>query len=240
MRLSEGWLLLRNAALVCGLTLVIVAPTGRLQNADREITRLVADLTRDGRVDTLSIRASSARPIDDREAWCNGGAKDTGRFEISVTLSGRTRRRTLLNDLFKESSLSFSAGLWTIVVADYNGDGRPDFNLGQYAGCNGWQYAIFTMLDDGRVTRLEVEGEWVRVADFANSTQGIRPIPGGFVAAWYDNSRGTIRTTYCWINATNRFALIRETVTHSTETKEPAASDAAGCGNRSNRSAKGR
>jgi len=198
----------------------------------REIARASADFNHDGRRDVLSIDALSPRPVTDRQPWCGAGRKDTGQVDVTVRLSGRTSRTTDLNALFRESSLSFTAGPWSIVLADYNGDGRPDFNLGQYGGCNGWAYAIFTVLDDGAVSRLEVSGGDVRVIDFANSTRALEPIRGGFVARWYDNSRGHVRSVYCWNASTNQFVLRNETVGDSTEvraTKQPVASNATGC-----------
>jgi hypothetical protein len=216
------------------LVVALTVSGGAAAQPRREIARAIADFDRDGHEDVLSIEALSARPINDRQPWCGAGRKDTGRVDVTVRLGGRNPRTTDLNALFKESSLSFTAGRWPVVVADYNGDGRPDFNLGQYGGCNGWSYAIFTVLDNGAVSRLEVVGGGVRVIDFANSTRALEPIRGGFVAKWYDNSRGHVRGVYCWSAPTNQFVLRRETVGDSTPqgTKQPAASSAAGCEDR--------
>src|SRR5512140_2889167 len=65
----------------------------------REIARLVADFNRDGRPDTLSIRALTRRPIRDTSAWCGAGVKDTGRFEAVVRFAVHQETRTLVNDL---------------------------------------------------------------------------------------------------------------------------------------------
>lgn len=210
---------------------VLMMSIGGATQARREIARASADFNHDGRPDVLSIAALSTRPVNDRQPWCGAGRKDTGRFDVTVRLGGRESRTTDLNTLFRESSLSFTAGRWSIVVADYNGDGRPDFNLGQYAGCNGWAYAIFTVLDDGAVSRLEVSGGEVRVTDFANSTGALERVHGGFVARWYDNSRGHVRGVYCWSAPTNQFVLRSETVGDSTaqSAKQPVASEATGC-----------
>jgi hypothetical protein len=90
------------------------------------------------------------------------------------------------------------------------------------------------VLDDGAVSRLEANGGGVRVTDFANSTSALEPIRGGFVATWYDNSRGHVRGVYCWSATMNQFLRRTETVGDSTApaTKQPAASNATGCNDR--------
>src|SRR5690348_9563590 len=112
---------------------MLMMSIGGAAQVRREIARASADFNHDGRPDVLSIEALSPRPVNDRQPWCGAGRKDTGRIDVTVRLSGGTSRTTALNVLFRESSLSFTAGRWSIVVADYNGDGQPDFNLGQYA-----------------------------------------------------------------------------------------------------------
>ena len=182
--------------------------------ADREVARAVADFNGDGRADVLSIRARSRRAILDTAAWCGAGAKDTGRFDAVMTLAGRPPTRTNLNDLFGGESLSFGATFWQIVAADYNGDGRLDFNLGQYASCNGWSYSVLSVMDDGSVIKRALRpARDIRVTDFANSTRKLAPVSGGgFRATWYDNSRGNVRTLYCWNSSAAQFVIAEEKV----------------------------
>src|SRR5690348_11968214 len=83
--------------------------SSRVLSQGREIARTTADLNRDGRPDVISIRSLSPRSVNDRQPWCGAGRKDTGRVDISVTLSGGMYRKTNLNSLLHEPSLSFSA-----------------------------------------------------------------------------------------------------------------------------------
>lgn len=213
-------------AVAGAMTLSPISHAARVQSS-REIARLVADFNRDRRPDTLSIRALSRRPIRDTSAWCGAGVKDTGRFEAVVRLAGHQEARTLLNDLFGGESLGFTAGRWRIASADYNGDGRPDFNLGQYASCNGWQYSVFSVTDDGRVVKLRVEHDaMVRASDDANSTKRLEPVTGGFRATWYDNTRGNVETLYCWRAPAAMFVIADERRIDTLRTDAPPR---AGC-----------
>lgn len=71
----------------------------------------------------------------------------------------------------------FRPGDWSVVFADYDRDGRIDFNLGRYAGCNGWRYDLFTVDASGRVRRL-LTTRPLAVADHSNSTARIRTPAG--------------------------------------------------------------
>jgi hypothetical protein len=211
----------------CLLGVAILAAFPSFQNArppaTREIARAIADFNGDGLADTLTIRALSPRSVTDTAAWCGAGVKDTGRFDVVVWVSPHTKTETRLNDFFRGETLAFTAGRWSVVVADYDGDGRVDFNLGQYASCNGWAYRLFTVTDSGSIRELRVQPErLIRADDFANSTRAFVLIPGGgFEARWYDNSRGTVQTRYCRSMTANVFVVRDErTINDRSQTRE--------------------
>lgn len=58
--------------------------------------------------------------------------------------------------LMGTKKLSFCDKEWRVFTKDYNGDGRIDFNLGQYRTSNGWLYWLFTISPLGKVSLLKV------------------------------------------------------------------------------------
>jgi len=188
------------------------------------VAQAVADLDGDGRPDTVALRMVSGRRYVDERPWCGmsvgGTPKYEGRFVLRVTLAGRAPVDTDLNALFGErGDLWFQGAGWPIVLRDYNGDGRPEFSLGQYGSCNGWIYRILGVEGTGRVTALS---EDIFSADRAGSNAAFHSTPRGFRHTWYDNSRGSaFCAEFAWDVDARRFRRTHETVGACPEDRRP-------------------
>lgn len=172
------------------------------------VARANHDFDHDGRTDTLEIVLLDGRRYDDTTAWCGAGDKFEGRFAVRVHLaSGSTTRFALPEYTF------FRAPGGEVVLEDYNGDGRADFNLGQYATCNGWRYRLYTVGPSGEVQRLPVGDSpdaWLPVNDVANSTDEIVTTRRGFRACHYDNASTYTVRWYAWHRNDGRFVRTGE------------------------------
>jgi hypothetical protein len=146
-------------------------------------------------------------PADDSCPSCMcGSPKYVGKFAVEVWISGSKPVGQNLNALIGEfDELMFWARPWQIVFDDYNQDGRKDFNLGQYASCNGWAYRLLTVGPDGHVSQLKVEegnpDSEIFASDDANSTRLIRHTTDGFYTRGYFNAAdpvGFYTSYYVW------------------------------------------
>ena len=180
------------------------------------VTTIQRDLNGDGKPDRISIELVAGRKYDDQTLWCGNGRKYEGRFDLCVEIAGKSPVRTNLNRLMfpgekDEEPLFFRSEPWQIQFADYNHDGQIDFNLGQYAGCNGWAYRLFTISPSGAVSEIPIEdGKEITWADGSNSTDQIHLTKRGFWYAHYDQLRGGLTSTYAWDKAKKRFVLAKE------------------------------
>jgi hypothetical protein len=173
------------ASVMCGAT-----PGPRVT-----ITRATVDVDHDGIPETVSVQMISGRHYNDNNLWCGMGEKYEGSFAVVIDIHGR-RVETLLSPLLGGDSLWFPAQPWKLVMGDYNDDGQINFNLGQYADCNGWRYRLFSIRPTGVVEMVSLD---FRANDFAPSTSKITRVEKGFRVTDYDNSRGgNWETTYRW------------------------------------------
>lgn len=103
------------------------------------------------------------------------------------------------------SKLSLPPNQYTLFMrnfqfhfADYNGDGRPDFTIGQRADSNGYWYQLFT-IKSNEVFQLPTPSSELFVADSTYSPLLQRIKPNGFALKYYDNSQGKwFKATYSW------------------------------------------
>lgn len=129
-----------------------------------------------------------------REDWAYSnlmGPRWEGEFVIEVAdESGRTVATTSLNAMYGEPLTFYSP--FTIWFDDYNGDGDPDFTIGQKASTNGNLYRLFTLRSDGRVEPLPVEGEplFISVTTGIHSTKLDKAEDRAFFMVYYDQPTG--------------------------------------------------
>jgi hypothetical protein len=166
------------------------------------VTRASIDVDQDGIPETVSVQMISGRRYNDTNVWCGMGEKYEGSFAVVVDIHGR-RVETLLDPLLGGGPLWFPTQPWKLVMGHYNDDGQIDFNLGQYAGCNGWRYRLLSIRPTGRVEMVSLD---FRANDFAPSTSQITRVENGFRVTDYSNARGgNWETTYRWNSTTRTF-----------------------------------
>lgn len=129
------------------------------------------DLDSDGRNETIEIVLVEGKRYLDDMPWCGMGDKWEGRFEIRVRKKAEELSCQSLNDLMGVGRLFFRAPPFRLVLRDYNQDGQIDFNLGRYAACNWYEYSLYTVAPDGRITRLD--GASCIISTFESSTSHI-------------------------------------------------------------------
>lgn len=184
------------------------------------ISESAYDIDGDGKTEKIEILLEKGRRYNDEEPWCGNGEKWEGYFSIQTIKGGIVLSNQSLNSLMLMSTknldpLSFLAPEFVLIFKDYNADGQIDFNLGQYAGCNGWYYNLFTIQAEGTVTLLSAEereyGFFLsNPSDNLNSTDAIHAEGGVIKFSYYDQSRGNVEASYKWNG--KQFMLLKEEV----------------------------
>jgi hypothetical protein len=119
------------------------------------------------------------------------GRNWSGRFGLTVTDDqGRALSRFPLSEHF-EDPMQFN-DLFQIQFEDYNGDGDPDFTIGQYGTSNGYFYKLFTLRKDNVIEELGIEPG---VDLFISSPKGYsikldKVDDHSFKKSYYDNAAG--------------------------------------------------
>ena len=145
-----------------------------------------------GKVATLAIIQVRGGTVTDEAPSAICRERVEGEFAARVIFENGRVVDTPLNALMNTEKLAFCAKSWTVITADYNHDGLIDFNLGQFANSNGWEYRLFTVGRSGRVSLLNVEngGSVIYIADDGNSTKRIETIRHGIKSTSYVNACG--------------------------------------------------
>ncbi|WNS45855.1 hypothetical protein [Paenibacillus sp. MMS20-IR301] len=135
---------------------------------------------------------STASPLAGR-SW-------SGQFRLALTNEAGEALGTFALSRHFPEELSFG-DLFQIQFADYNGDGNPDFTIGQYGSGNGSLYKLFTLKANHTIEELPVEGadSGLFISSPDRYSVKLERIDGGFRASHYDNSVGKqIETAYRW------------------------------------------
>lgn len=183
----------------------LTAGPAMAQGGPVQLTEAVRDLDGDEQPDTLEVLMLEGERYTDAESWCGQGDKYEGDFAVRVRFAkGPSIQRRLDLGPF------FWAGSWDVVFDDYNHDGTPDFNLGQYRSCAGFSYRLYTVTSSGRVRPLLQPGQEVAVLDFRNSSDRIRTVEDGIEVCRYDRSHGHVRVRYRWDEEHGVFVVVGE------------------------------
>ncbi|WP_340023001.1 hypothetical protein MHI24_28865 [Paenibacillus sp. FSL K6-1096] len=138
---------------------------------------------------------STASPLAGR-SW-------SGQFRLELTdEQGEALGTFALSRHFSEE-LRFG-DLFQIRFADYNGDGNPDFTIGQYGSSNGSLFKLFTLLPDHTIRELPVKGaaSGLLISSVDRYSVKLDQVEGGFRARHYDNASGNeAETVYRWDGA---------------------------------------
>jgi hypothetical protein len=210
--------LLTGCLFLCGFSQLLLA---REQNqpaklASVVITSSMFDIDGDGQKERVELLMTSGKRITEEEMNCSPTYRGfQGRFSIVFQVAGK-RVEHPLNRYFADEEMTFRNERWVIRFADYNHDGRPDFNIGQYENCNGYLYKLFSVAPNGEVTPLKIEGHenGIFVSAIDNSTGQIKVTREGFSVQSYNNNPesrcpGNCLTTFAWKSEKQQFAVVR-------------------------------
>lgn len=169
--------------MLAGILIALLASTPRALHLPWCVASAAVDVDGDGRPDRIRIITRDAtRHVDEEPCGSCGDIVD-GHFIAAVTLSGS--KRTVETPITTHPGIVdtmwfFYGGKSDLAIADYNGDGAPDFNLGQYTNNIKWEYALFTIRKNGRVELLAAEPHGIYVSPGDEpSTKRIEVVPGG-------------------------------------------------------------
>lgn len=119
-----------------------------------------------------------------------------GSYEIRVLNSGGE----LLSKIGFQSNEWPEAnfpGKFTLLFGDYNGDGNPDFSIGQWGSSSMSLYQIYTVLPDGTVKKIS--GEDISHLSHDFSVKFDQDNGSGFSARTYNNATGETKAVhYSW------------------------------------------
>lgn len=138
------------------------------------------------------------------EDWNPGpfmGSNWTGDFELQWMDEQGTQLASLdLTDYYSEKMVFGS--FFQLSFGDYNGDGAPDFTLGQYGTNNSNFYELFTLLPDHRIEQLPVEeGNELLISEGGNRYSVPLEMEDGqsFRALHYNNATGKyVKQLFKW------------------------------------------
>jgi hypothetical protein len=174
------------------------------------------DIDGDGKREQVDIRLISGKLLEAEEESCLGFRKYEGKFSIAVWVAGRPIEQSL-NALWgnEREEMFFHAKPFRLGFHDYNHDGQPDFNIGQYENCNGWRYKLFTIARDGNVTLMKVEGfdAGLYLQAFDNSTTLIKESDSGFSKKEYSNGDDSCMPcvkVFVWNQQKQVFTFVRK------------------------------
>ncbi|WP_052339531.1 hypothetical protein [Gorillibacterium massiliense] len=109
-----------------------------------------ADADGDGKAETVRIWFTAGKEVTDTEPGPFEGTFRHGHFDAVLTgAEGKELGRISLSNAFGQDISFRKQPVLPLPFDDYNGDGQPDFAVGQWSGSNGSMYAIFTVERDG-------------------------------------------------------------------------------------------
>jgi hypothetical protein len=160
----------------------------------------------------LALKLVGAKPI----TWMGFEAHE-GRLVAAVKLGRKAWVETDIGDLIDEPTMSFIDDPWDIAFADYNHDGRLDFNVGKQCGSNNWCYWLFTIDPTGRVGLLPLPGAGNRpgflwLGDDMYSTSRIELTTDGIAFSGYDPAQGGFRVRLRWDREARAFVRVDESL----------------------------
>ncbi len=131
----------------------------------------------------------------------------TGSYKIRVYTEednpGTTVYYESISVLEEDENMRFNRK-FSLKFDDYNNDGNADFTLGQYGSSSGTLYSLFSITPEGKVEKLDTDGEIV-ISDDAFSVLLDKITSTSFETKCWNNGKGKDEVTlYQWGN--NKFS----------------------------------
>lgn len=154
------------------------------------------ELNGDGTKETILVWLMKGKEVTDPNPGPFQGTFLQGQFEVVATATdGKELARFGLNDTFDGGELSFRKDKpFMLLFDDYNGDGFPDFTIGQWGGSNGNIYSMMTIDPNGFRT-LEKN---IYSSDHRGSIRYRKVGDHAFVNQYYDQEKGSLDVIYRW------------------------------------------
>lgn len=163
----------------------------------RVISEAAIDYDRDGREEKLVIRMVKGELVEEKEPGPFQGTNWEGEFRLElVDGDGKLLHSLDLNPTFGGEPLVFARNRsFDIAFEDYNGDGSPDFSIGQYFSSNGSTYNLYSLMPEG----IAVIHRDLFTADSVYSAHYEKAGNTSFKNRYYDMEKGeTTETLYTW------------------------------------------
>lgn len=153
------------------------------------VTEGNTDLNGDGTKETIQVWLIEGKEVTYTDPGPLMGTYLNGQFDVVATGNdGKEVARLGLNDAFDGGEMDFlKEPRFSIEFDDYNGDGHPDFTIGQWAGSNGNIYALITIGPDG----FHVLEKNIYSADHVASIRYRKIGKDAFVNQYYDQLKGS-------------------------------------------------
>jgi hypothetical protein len=139
----------------------------------------------------------------------------TGQFQLRLVNSTRkvVSKLNLPSDpKLPENVYGIFSRQFQFNFADYNGDGYPDFALGQYHDGNGFIYQLFTVEPSG-IKRLPTHPSWIYSDDMSYSPLFKKVKSNAFQITYFDNAiTKWTQVTYTWEDG--KFVMTGDSVDH--------------------------
>ena len=167
---------------------------------------------------TVRLVMGEGTCLTGEEAGFGGGFADknyVGRCELQVW-----RENTKLTDFMLENvdgeidDMLFSFTGFSLQFDDYNGDGDPDFTVGQYGTGNFDLYSLFSVDENAEIRMISDPYDIPSTDGKSRGSMLLTKMQGGFTTSCYDNSTGeTRRIDYTWNEEAGRFLQKNDTQT---------------------------
>lgn len=134
----------------------------------------------------------------------------TGRCELQVWKNGKQLSASTITGEPGNDNLLFNSTGFPLRFDDYNGDGAPDFTVGQWLSSNLNAYTLYTVEETGAIRPLFPTLEILSTdgkSDGPYSAQFVRTAKG-FSVSVYDNTSGeSHQVDYLWSPESGQFVL---------------------------------
>lgn len=155
--------------------------------------------TKQGETLYVNLEMTDGKHYTEEEAGGPGGGiypdNYSGTYRLRVVDGGG---KTVSTFSAMGGQLNFG-GAFELAWADYNGDGQPDFTLGQWGGSNGDVYALYTLNAQNAIEKLKLDRAELYIADHRPSILLEQPDKTSFAKKAYDQTSGQyVQQAFRW------------------------------------------
>jgi hypothetical protein len=148
--------------------------------------------------ETIRVWFMKGKEVTDPNPGAFQGTFLQGQFEVVATSNdGKELARFGLNNTFDGGELSFRKDKpFILQFDDYNGDGYPDFTIGQWGSSNGNIYSMLTIDPNG----FRILEKNIYSSDHRGSIRYRKVGDHAFINQYYDQLKGNLDVIHRWKN----------------------------------------